>query len=278
MATSPFNGRVALVTGAARGQGRAIAELLARRGANLILVDVCADVPTSPYPMSTEDDLERTAAAARTLGAEVWAEVADVRNFAALSASVAAGVEELGRLDFVVANAGVYSIAQLCDLTEDAWQDMIDVNLTGVWHTIKAAVPHVRHGGQGGAVVLTSSAAGMGGAANIGHYVAAKHGVQGLMKTLANELAAERIRVNTVNPTQVNTAMIHNEATYRLFRPDLDNPTADDFRAASLTINALPVPWVEPADVAAAVAFLLSDEAQYITGVALPVDAGILNK
>jgi (+)-trans-carveol dehydrogenase/(-)-trans-carveol dehydrogenase len=155
---------------------------------------------------------------------------------------------------------------------------MIDINLTGVWHTAKAAIPHLIEGGNGGAIILTSSAAGLQAYENIAHYVSAKHGVVGLMRTLALELAPHMIRVNSIHPTQVDTPMIQNEATYRLFRPDLEHPTKDDFAPASQTVNALPIPWVEPVDISNAVLFLASDEGRYVTGVTLPVDAGTVIK
>jgi len=155
---------------------------------------------------------------------------------------------------------------------------MVDINLTGVWHTAKAAIPHLIEGGRGGSIVLTSSAAGLMAYPNIAHYVSAKHGVVGLMKTLALELAPHFIRVNSIHPTQVDTPMIQNEATWRLFRPDLDHPARADFEPASQAMNVLPIPWVEPVDISNAVLFLASDEARYITGVPLPVDAGCLIK
>ena len=155
---------------------------------------------------------------------------------------------------------------------------MIDTNLTGVWHTAKAAIPHLIEGGNGGSIILTSSAAGLKGYENIAHYVSAKHGVVGLMRTLALELAPYSIRVNSIHPTQVDTPMIQNEPTWRLFRPDLEHPTKDDFAPASQAVNALPIPWVEPVDISNAVLFLASDEGRYLTGVTLPVDAGTVIK
>jgi (+)-trans-carveol dehydrogenase/(-)-trans-carveol dehydrogenase len=163
-------------------------------------------------------------------------------------------------------------------MDDSVWQTMIDINLTGVWHTAKAAVPHLIAGGNGGSIILTSSAAGLQAYQNIAHYVSAKHGVVGLMRTLALELAPHSIRVNSIHPTQVDTPMIQNEATYRLFRPDLEHPTKDDFAPASQAVNALPIPWVEPVDISNAVLFLASDEGRYITGVTLPVDAGTVIK
>ena len=188
------------------------------------------------------------------------------------------GVAALGRLDIVSANAGIHSSAPAHEMSESAWQDLIDVNLTGAWLTCKVAVPHLIAGGRGGVVVLTSSVAGLKPYANIAHYVAAKHGIIGLTKTLAQELVPHRIRVNALSPTQVDTDMIQNQMAYKLFLPTIEKPTREQFRVASQATNLLPIPWVEPRDVSDALIFLASDEARYITGVALPVDAGVLAK
>jgi (+)-trans-carveol dehydrogenase/(-)-trans-carveol dehydrogenase len=213
------------------------------------------------------------------LDRRIVAAQADVRNYAALKAALDDGVAQLGRLDIVSANAGIGSSPYAAqDIAEQTWRDMIDVNLTGVWHTAKAAVPHLTEAGRGGSIVLTSSAAGLQAYANVAHYASAKHGVVGLMRTLALELAPHSIRVNSIHPTQVDTPMIQNEATYRLFRPDLDHPTRADFEPASQAMNVLPIPWVDPVDISNAVLFLASDEARYITGVTLPVDAGAVIK
>jgi NAD(P)-dependent dehydrogenase (short-subunit alcohol dehydrogenase family) len=163
-------------------------------------------------------------------------------------------------------------------LPEQTWRDMIDTNLTGVWHTARAAIPHLIAGGRGGSIVLTSSAAGLKAYANVAHYVSAKHGVVGLMRTLALELAPHMIRVNSLHPTQVDTGMIMNEPTFKLFSPDIEHPTIEDFTTVSRALNALPIPWVEPVDISNALLFLASDEARYITGVTLPVDAGAVIK
>ncbi|PXY27904.1 mycofactocin-coupled SDR family oxidoreductase [Prauserella muralis] len=271
-------GRVALVTGAARGQGRAHAVRLAEEGADVIAVDVCADLENVPYPLGTAADLAETARQVERLGRRVLARQADVRDLGALRAVVDEGVAELGRLDIVCANAGVNQPAPAKDMPESVWRDVVDIDLGGVWRTCAAAIPHLIAGGRGGSLVLTSSAAGLKAYANIAHYTAAKHGVVGLTKTLAQELAPHRIRVNTVSPTQVDTPMIMNEPMYRLFCPGVAEPTREDFAPVSQAMNALPVPWVEPRDVSDAVLFLASDEARYITGVALPVDAGVLIK
>ncbi len=272
--TGRVEGKVAFITGAARGQGRSHAIRLAQEGADIIAVDLCRQVDSVPYPMSTPDDLAETVKQVEALDRRIIATQADVRDYAAVQAAVDAGVAELGRLDIVSANAGISSMGRMDELPEQTWQDMIDTNLTGVWHAAKAAIPHLKAGGRGGAIVLTSSDAGLFAMENIGHYVSAKHGVVGLMRTLALELAPDSIRVNSLHPTTVNTPMIRNDVTYRLFRPDLENPTVDDATAAFLTLNALPIKWVEAVDISNALLFLVSDEARYITGVPLPVDAG----
>jgi (+)-trans-carveol dehydrogenase len=271
-------GKVAFITGAARGQGRSHAIRLAQEGADIIAVDICAQIDSVPYPMSTPEDLAQTVKEVEALDRRIVASQADVRDYAALKAALDAGVAELGRLDIVSANAGISSVGRADELPEQTWQDMIGTNLTGVWHAAKAAIPHLKAGGRGGSIILTSSAAGLMAMENIGHYVSAKHGVVGLMRTLALELAPDNIRVNSLHPTMVNTPMIMNDPTYRLFRPDLENPTVDDAGPAFLTLNALPIKWVEPVDISNALLFLASDEARYITGVTLPIDAGCVIK
>jgi (+)-trans-carveol dehydrogenase len=271
-------GKVAFVTGAARGQGRSHALRLAEEGADVIAVDICKQIDSVPMPMATPDDLAETVRQVEELDRRIVATQADVRDYAGLKQVLDEGVAQLGRLDIVAANAGIGSFGAADELPEQTWQDMIDVNLTGVWHTCKAAIPHLKAGGRGGSIVITSSAAGLKGYANLAHYVSAKHGVVGLMRTLAQELAPHMIRVNSIHPTQVDTPMIMNETAFRLFLPDHEHPTVEDFAPVSQTMNALPIPWVEPVDISNAVLFLASDEARYITGVPLPVDAGTLIK
>ncbi|PRC46041.1 SDR family mycofactocin-dependent oxidoreductase, partial [Mycobacterium sp. ITM-2017-0098] len=203
----------------------------------------------------------------------------DVRDFAAVKAVVDSGVEQLGRLDIVVANAGIGNGGQTLDRTsEEDWTDMIDVNLSGVWKSVKAAVPHLLSGGRGGSIILTSSVGGLKPYAHTGHYIAAKHGVIGLMRTFAVELGQHSIRVNAVCPTNVNTPLFMNEGTMKLFRPDLESPGPDDLAVAAQFMHVLPVGWVEPVDVSNAVLFLASDEARYITGLPVTVDAGSMLK
>ncbi|OAK56223.1 (-)-trans-carveol dehydrogenase LimC [Rhodococcoides kyotonense] len=268
-------GKVALVTGAARGQGRSHAVKLAEEGADVILVDVPNDIVDIGYPTGTAEELAQTAKEVESHDRRAIVVQTDVRDLPTLTAAVDNAVAELGRLDIVSANAGIASVPYLSqDIPEATWRQMIDINLTGVWHTAKVSIPHILAGGRGGSIVLTSSAAGLKGYAHISHYSAAKHGVVGLMRSLALELAPERVRVNSLHPTQVDTPMIQNEGTYRIFNPGIDNPTREDFEVASTTTNALPIPWVEPVDVSNALLFLVSDEARYITGAAIPVDAG----
>jgi (+)-trans-carveol dehydrogenase len=271
-------GKVAFITGAARGQGRSHAIRLAQEGADIIAVDLCGQVDSVPYPMSTPEDLAQTVKEVEALDRRIVASQADVRDYGALKAALDAGVAELGRLDIVSANAGISSVGRADELPEQTWQDMIDTNLTGVWHAAKAAIPHLKAGGRGGSIIITSSAAGLMAMENIAHYVSAKHGLVGLMRTLALELAPDMIRVNSLHPTTVNTPMIQNEPTYQLFRPDLENPTVDDAAESFLMLNALPIKWVEPIDISNALLFLASDEARYITGVTLPIDAGCVVK
>jgi SDR family mycofactocin-dependent oxidoreductase len=274
-----LDGKVAFVTGAARGQGRSHALRMAQEGADIIAVDIASQLSTVPYDMATPDDLAETVRQIEALDRRIVASQADVREYGALKAAVDDGVAQLGKLDIVAANAGIFSFGLMENLTDEEWDELIGVNLTGVWHTAKAAIPHLRANG-GGSMILTSSTAGLMAIPNIGHYVAAKHGVVGLMRTLALELAPDWIRVNSVHPTSVNTDMIQNAAAYELFASDLpvEERTKEVLGARFQTLNALPIPWVEPVDISNAVLWLASDESRYVTGVTLPVDAGSLIK
>jgi len=276
--TGRVEGKVAFITGAARGQGRSHAVRLAQEGADIIAVDLCAQVGSVPYPMATPEDLASTVKEVEALDRRIVAAQADVRDYAGLKKALDDGVAQLGRLDIVCSNAGIFSFGAAAELDETTWQDMIDINLTGMWHTCKAAIPHLIAGGRGGSIVITSSDAGLKGFPNVAHYVSAKHGVVGLMRTLALELAPRFIRVNSLHPSTVNTDMVQNEAFYRLIRPDMGDPGPQEMADATTAINALPVPWEEPADISNAVLFLASDEARYITGVTLAVDAGAVIK
>ena len=269
-------GKVAFVTGAARGQGRAHAVRLASEGADIIAVDICKKIDTVDLiAASTPEDLAETADLVKNAGGRIFTAEVDVREYDALKGAVDAGVEEFGRLDIIVANAGIGNGGQTLDQTSETdWTAMIDINLGGVWKTVKAGVPHILAGERGGSIILTSSVGGIKAYPHCGHYVAAKHGVVGLMKTFAVELGAKNIRVNSVHPTNVNTPLFMNEGTMKLFRPDLENPGPDDIKVVGEFMHTLPIGWVEPEDIANAVLFLASDEARYITGVQLPVDGG----
>jgi SDR family mycofactocin-dependent oxidoreductase len=267
-------GKVALITGAARGQGRSHAVRLAQEGAEIIAVDICAQADSVPYPMATPDDLSTTVRLVEDLDRRILARQADVRDSAALADVVAEAIAEFGHIDILCANAGIASFGPSWELTDEVWQEMIDVNLTGVWKSTRAVIPHMLERGQGGSIIITSSTAGLVGFGNLAHYTAAKHGVVGLMKVLAVELAQHSIRVNTVHPTTVDTPMIDNPAVRQLFLPAVEGPSRDDAQALMKAMNALPVPWVEAVDISNAVLFLASDEARYITGIQLPVEAG----
>lgn len=248
---------------------------LAEEGADIIAVDLAARIDTVPYALGTSEDLARTVEEVEALGRRIVAAKADVRDFAALKSALDEGVARLGGLDVVCANAGIFSTARLEDLEDAAWADMLGVNLTGVWHTIKAAIPHLR-ARKGGSIILTGSTGGQRAMENVGHYVAAKHGVVGLMRTAALELGSENIRVNVVHPTTVDTGMIQNQSTYDVVAPDL--PRSDRTRETAAprfqSMHTLPVPWVEPRDVSNAVLWLASEESRYVTGSEVRVDAG----
>jgi len=256
-----LEGKVAFITGAARGQGRSHAVRLAEEGADIIAIDIGS--PT---------DLAQTVKEVEALDRRIVASQADVRDSGGLTAALDDGVARLGRLDIVVANAGIVRFGTVEELTEQAWRDVIDVNLTGVWHTVKAAIPHLRAAG-GGSIIIIGT--GLKGKPNLGHYAAAKHGLVGLMQSLANELAPDMVRVNTVHPSAVDNDMIHNQALYHQLLPDHQGDiTRQEIEPVFQTLNALPIPWVESVDISNAALFLASDEARYITGVTLPVDAG----
>lgn len=273
-------GKVAFITGAARGQGRSHAVRLAQEGADIIAIDVCKRISSSEdIPAPTPDDLAETADLVKNLNRRIVTAEVDVRDYAALKAAVDSGVEQLGKLDIIVANAGIGNGGQTLDRTSEAdWNDMIDVNLSGVWKTVKAAVPHIISGGRGGSIILTSSVGGLKAYPHTGHYIAAKHGVVGLMRTFAVELGHHFIRVNSVHPTNVNTPLFMNDGTMRLFRPDLKNPGPDDMAVVAQMMHVLPIGWVEPVDISNAVLFLASDESRYVTGLPMTVDAGSMLK
>lgn len=272
-----LDGRVAFITGVARGQGRSHAVRLAAEGADIIGVDICADIASNGYPMASPAELGETVALVEEQGGKMLGSIADVRDFSALKSAVDTGVGHFGRLDIVCANAGIAAMAfqELTDADDlQMWTDVLDVNLVGSFHTAKATIPHLIAGGRGGSIVFTSSTAGLRGFGGVGGgglgYAASKHGIVGLMRALSNALAPHSIRVNTVHPTAVNTMMAVNPAmtAFREHYPDggphLQNP--------------MPVGLLEPEDISAAIAYLVSDAAKYVTGVTFPVDAGFCNK
>jgi SDR family mycofactocin-dependent oxidoreductase len=267
-----LEGKVALITGAARGQGRSHAVRLAEEGANIIALDICADISTVPYPLASLADLEETAVQVRKRGAQIVTAVCDVRDPAQIEASLAAGLAEFGGLDIVLANAGVCPINSPATDAEQ-FRDVIDINLNGVWNTVRPCIPILIDQGRGGSIVLTSSTGGLkglGGSSGGGEgYTASKHGVVGLMRTWATQLGQHNIRVNSIHPTGVATGMILNDV--------MRDFIAHDDSAARMT-NLLPIDILEPVDVSNAICFLVSDRARYVTGVTLPVDAGLTTK
>jgi (+)-trans-carveol dehydrogenase len=273
-----LDGKVAFITGAARGQGKNHAIRFAEEGADLIAVDICKQVDTVPYEGPTPEDLEDLVKQVEGLDRRIVAREADVRDLSALQAVVTEGVAQLGRLDIIVANAGIVSYGELIELDEHTFQTMIDVNLTGVWKTIRAGAPEIVKAGNGGAIVLTSSTAGLKALHTLGHYVAAKHGVIGLARNLANELAPHKIRVNAIAPTNVDTIMLKNPGVYKMFRPDLDNPSADDAYSGFVEHHLIKEPWIEKNDVSEAILWLVSDTGRYVTGTTLSIDLGLLAK
>ncbi len=270
-------GKVAFITGAARGQGRSHAVRLAQEGADIIAVDLAEEIDSVKrfYPGASAEDLAQTVQEVEALDRRIVATKADVRDYDAVKAALDRGVAELGHVDIVSANAGIFLFGDESHLvSERDWADVIDINLTGVWHTTKAVIPHLIAQGTGGSIILTSSTAGLKGTPNVAAYTSSKHAVVGLMRTLALELAPHSVRVNTVHPTGVATDMILNPAAFRLFLPDTASPTREQAAEVFQSTNALPVPWVEPVDISNAVLWLASDEARYVTGTELKVDAG----
>jgi (+)-trans-carveol dehydrogenase len=269
--------RVALITGAARGQGRSHAITLAREGADIVAVDRCAPVESVAYPLSTPDDLAETAKLVEREGRRIVTYVGDVRSSADMRAATELTLDEFGRIDVVVANAGIWSPGSVWEMDDQTWKDMIDINLTGVFNTVRFAIPHMIER-RSGSLILTSSTCGVKALGWMPHYNSAKHGVMGLTRSLALDLGPYFVRANAVLPSTVNTPMIHNDPSYRIYRPDLENPTREDAMAGFYEHNAMPLPYVEPEDVSEAVLFLASDASRYITGIGLPIDLGTIQK
>lgn len=269
-----FEGRVALITGGARGQGRAHAVAFARAGADVALLDRCADLDGVGYPLATPDDLAETAALVEAEGGRVVATRVDVRDGAALRQAVHDAEASLGPVDVLVANAGISVSTPLGDTSPEVWQTVIDVNLVGVQNSIAAVAPTMCERRYGRIVAVTSMM-GRSAAPNIGAYVASKWGVVGLVKATAQDLAGFGVTVNAVAPGTIDTPMVHNDALYRTMRPDLDEPTADDVAPVMAKLHLIPgVPWIDPAEVSRAVLFLADQASGHISGMVLPVDAG----
>lgn len=268
-----FDGKVALITGAARGQGRSHAIALAREGAQIIACDINKQISTVPYPMATPADLEETIKLVEEHDQRILAREADVRDPGAMRAVIEEGLSEFGQIDIISANAGIADTVSAVDMTQAAWDDQIGTNLSGVWYSIQPALPSMIERGAGGSIIITSSLYGVSAPpANLAHYTAAKHGVVGLMRALANELAPHNIRVNTINPTYVHTDMVENDAFYKAFNPDA--PTRENFLKTLDELNALPFSWMDPSDITEALLYLASDGARYVTGHTLMVDGG----
>lgn len=269
-----FDGKTVLITGGAREQGRSHALAFAREGADVAFCDIASQIDSVPYPMAGADDLDETVRQVEDLDRRCVGVRADVRDADAMADVVSRARTELGQIDFLLANAGIFSFSTIAEMPEQQWQDMIDTNLTGVFHAMRAVLPSMIEQGSG-RIVATSSMAGKLGQANVGHYCAAKWGVIGLVKSTAIEVAPHGITVNAVCPTTVNTTMIKNEAAYRLFLPDEPEPDLDRAREAFGTLNPMPVPWVEPSDISATMTYLCSDDARYVTGETIAVAAGL---
>ncbi|WP_182379276.1 mycofactocin-coupled SDR family oxidoreductase [Nocardioides sp. WS12] len=277
---SSLAGKVALITGAARGQGRSHAIRLAEEGADIIALDSLTDIATIGYPMASEDDLKETVRLVEALGRRIVSAKVDVRDGAGMTAAVNAGVAELGRLDIVIANAGIVSFSFVEDMSDEMWDDVVDIVLSGSFRTVRAAIPHLKKNEKGGSIVFIGSLGAFKGNRNVAHYSAAKHGLVGMMKCLAIELAENNIRVNTISPTSTDTMMVHNLGSYQLFYPEKDATKMgkEDVWDRHAGKNLLPVAWIDPIDISNAIAWIVSDGARYVTGASLPVDAGASTK
>jgi SDR family mycofactocin-dependent oxidoreductase len=272
-----LDGKVALITGGARGQGRSHALTFAREGAEVIICDIADQLQTVPYPLASTGDLADTARMVEDLDRRCLAVQADVRDSDQLQGVVEQAISEFGHIDILLANAGIEGFGEAWELTDEQWDEMIAVNLTGVWKSCRAVVPHMieRHTG---VILITSSTAGLKGLAHQAHYCAAKHGVVGLMRTLAIELAPHGIRANTVHPGSVDTPIIKNQAMYTLFSGGEPDATLEEVTPAFRELNLLDIPWMEPQDISNAMLWLASDDARYVTGATLTVDAGMTVK
>ena len=268
-----FAGRVAVITGGARGQGRSHAVELARQGADIALVDRCADLDTVTYPLATPEDLAETARLVEAEGRRCATSIADVRDLGAMTAFVDGVVEELGSVDILVANAGVSTLGSIFELDAAGWSETVDINLTGVFNSMRAAAPHMRRN-RWGRIIAISSMMGRSSNPLIPAYCASKWGVIGLTKSVAHDMAHSGVTANVIAPGNISTDMIHNDMLYNLMRPDVAEPTREDVAPVMATLHVQPVPWLEPDEVTAALVFLCSEGARHITGSVIDVDAG----
>jgi SDR family mycofactocin-dependent oxidoreductase len=271
-----LEGKVAVVTGGARGQGRAHALELGRRGCDIAVWDLAVPdaVPSAPYPLASEADLHETVRLVQAeSGRRCLPVVADVRRTPEVEAAMSATLDAFGRVDILVANAGICSFAPVAELDDGTWEDMIATDLTGVFKPVRAVLPPMV-AQRGGRIIATASMAGRMGMPNLAHYVAAKWGVIGFIKSVAIEVAPHGVTANVVCPATVDTDMVHNPPMYGLFCPGLLDPGRADVEPTYRRMNPMRVPWLDPADVAAAVAFLASDEARYVSGTTLEVSMG----
>jgi SDR family mycofactocin-dependent oxidoreductase len=271
-----FQGKVAFITGVARGQGRSHAVALAKEGASIIGIDNLAGFKSITYAPATDADLQETISQVEAVGGKIVATKVDVRDYVGVETALKDGVDVLGgRLDIVSANAGVFAFGnEIVDTPEYEWDEVVDIDLKGVFNTVKAAGKLMIEAGNGGSIIITSSVAGIKGMQNLSAYSSAKHGIVGLMKTAALELGRHHIRVNTLHPTGVRTEMVLNDALYKLFLPAEENPTQEQFDELFTQMHPIPVPGIESEDVTDALLFLASDQARYVTGTQLKVDAG----
>lgn len=270
-----FENRVVVISGAARGQGRSHAVRFAQEGARLVIFDICKQMPRQPYELATEEDLQETVRLVKEAGGEVVSGIADVRDFSEVTRVTQAGIDAFGAPDVVIANAGIVSdVASMWEMDPQDFRDVIDVNLSGAWYTIRAALPSMVEARKGGSVIATISAAALKQVPNLGNYVAAKTGLVGLMRAAALELAPLGIRANCVAPINCNTKLFVNDYMKRLFVPDMENPSDEVFLERAASMIPMGVPMVEPSDITEAVVWLASDAARYVTGVLLPVDGG----
>lgn len=268
-----FDGQVAFVTGGARGQGRNHAIALAQRGADIVVCDRCADFATLTYPMATPDDLAETVKLVEETGRGCLAVQGDVRDAGAVDQVVAGAMERFGRVDILLANAGVAAGLPVQDTTPQVWEDVVGTNLTGVFNAIHAVAP-VMIAQRSGRIVATSSMMGRSTTTNVVAYSTSKWGVIGMVKASAHDLAPYGVTVNAVAPGNVATDMILNESMYRIVRPDLEHPTAEDAAAAMQLLHVQPIPWMDVQEVTDVILFLLGPAARHITGAVIDISAG----